>query len=280
MRTAIVAALVAISAFARLIDGIAAVVNDSPITIYEIQKTSRALRVPPKEALELLIQKRLEEEQIRKLGIEVDDFELDEALERFAQSKGMSLPDLRRQIESRGIPWQEYKKSFKEQLLRKKLYQKIAQSHQSRPTREQLHEYYQNHLEEFVLAKRARLYKYVSPSKEILEKIRQNPMYKPKNPALLATGEEEVNLEEIEPTVAAIINKTPEGGFTPILPLPNDHRYLLILVKSKEEKITIPFEKAQHFILNKLMGKTSQQSVKEYFNRLRASANVKILRMP
>ena len=272
--------LFGISLYATLIDGIAAVVNNEPITIYEIKQAAQRLHISPKDALELLIQKRIEESQIKKLGIDVDDFELERAIENFAAQKGMDLATFRQAIESQGISWSEYKKSFKEQLLRKKLYEKIAQDLSSNISEEQLRDYYENHKNEFTLAKKATLYKYISPSKEILERIRQNPLYTPENPALLAKGEEKVDLETLEPTFAAIINKTPEGGFTPILPLPNDKRYLLILVKSKEDQITIPFEKAKGFILNKLSNKNRSKSVKEYFDKLRASANIKIIRMP
>jgi parvulin-like peptidyl-prolyl isomerase len=265
---------------AAMIDGIAAVVNNEPITMYEIEQAAKRLHISPKEALELLIQKRIEESQIKKLGIDVDDFELEKAIENFAAQKGMDLASFRQAIESQGVSWSDYKRSFKEQLLRKRLYERIARDLASNITEEQLRDYYENHKNEFTLAKKATLYKYISPSKEILERIRQNPLYTPQNPALLAKGEEKVDLETLEPTFAAIINKTPEGGFTPILPLPNDDRYLLILVKSKEDRITIPFEKAKGFILNKLSNKNRSKSVKEYFDKLRASANVKIIRMP
>lgn len=265
---------------AAIIDGIAAVVNNQPITLYEIEQAAQKLHISKKDALELLIQKRIEEAQIKKLGIDVDDFELEKAIENFAAQKGMDLISFRQAIEAQGVDWATYKKSFKEQLLRKKLYEKVSQIVQNKISEEQLKEYYENHKNEFTLAKSATLYKYISPSKEILERIRQNPLYTPQNPALLAKGEEKVDLETLEPTFAAIINKTPQGSFTPILPLPNDNRFLLILVKSKEDTITIPFEKARGFILNKLVSKNRSKSVKEYFDKLRASANIKIIRMP
>ena len=272
--------LLVTSIFAKLIDGIAATVNNQPITIYEILSTAKNLNISKKQALDLLIQRRLEEEQIKKLGINVNDYEVEQALQNFAAQKGLDVYKLRQIIESKGVPWEVYKKEFKDQLLRKKLYEKISSMNQSRPNEEQLKEYYNNHIDEFKLAKRAVLYKYISPSKEILEKIRQNPLYKPQNPALLVSGTEEVNLEELEPTFAAIINKTPEGGFTPILPLPNDNRFLLIMVQSKKDTITVPFEKAKAFIANKLTKSSETKSIKEYFDKLRSSANIKIYRMP
>ncbi len=280
MKAVLLFSALLIASWAKMIDAIAVIVNNEPITTYEIAKVSSALHIPKSEALDLLIQKRLEEEQIKKLGIEVDEFELQEAIDKFAKEKGMDIFSLRQALESQGTSWEDYKKSFKEQLLRKKLYQKIATMTQAQPSEEMLKEYYENHKSEFTLAKRAHLIKYISPSKEILEKVKQNPLYEPENPVMLVKGSEDVELDKLNPAFASIINKTPQGSFTPILPLPNDNRYLLILVDSKQDYVTIPFEKAKGYILNKLASQNRSKSVKEYFDKLRASANIKVLRNP
>ncbi|MRJ02388.1 MAG: hypothetical protein GXO19_05405 [Epsilonproteobacteria bacterium] len=266
--------------YGKIIDALAAVVNSEPITTYEIQKLVAKLHIPPQKALELLIQKRLEEEQIKKLGIEVDDFELEEALETFARNKGMDTLALREAIESQGLPWEVYRETFREQLMRKKLYDKISKMEGKNISEKELREYYENHKEEFTIARKAKVQKYISPSKEVLQKIQHNPLYRPDTPALLVTGEEELHLDRINPAFANMINHTPEGGFTPIIPLPNDDRYLLIMVESKSDKEEIPFDQVREYILNKLVTQNRGKSVKEYFDKLRASAQIKILRMP
>ncbi|MRI84199.1 MAG: hypothetical protein C6I00_07255 [Nitratiruptor sp.] len=265
---------------AKVIDALAAIVNGEPITTYEIQQIASRLHISPQEALELLIRKKIEESQIQKLGIDVDEFELEEAIDAFAREKGMDLLALRQAIESQGIDWQTYKTRFKERLLRQKLYEAIIQQLGKNITPKQLENYYNNHKEEFTIARRAKVLKYISPSKELLEQIRANPLYRPENPALLAMGEEELDLQQVNPAFANLINNTPEGGFTPIIPLPNDNRYLLLLVQSKSDKRTLPFEQVQPFILTKLLAQDRERRVKEYFDKLRASAKVTILRMP
>ena len=279
MRTFAALLLITSALFAQIVDGIAAIVDGKPITLYEIAKVSHKTGLPPKEALELLIQKRLEEEQIKKLGVSVSDAELEREIERFARQKGLDYFGLRDAVESQGMDWQDYKRGFRERLLRKKLFDKIVAT-QGRPSPQQIREYYENHPEEFTIAKKATLIKYVSPSKEVLERIRQNPLYRPENPDLLATGEEQVVLENLEPAFASIINRTPEGSFTPIIPLPQNQGYLLILVKSKEGEQKVPFEQVEGYIAQKLTKSGGTKSVKEYFDKLRASADVKIIRLP
>ncbi|BCD62972.1 hypothetical protein NitYY0826_C1860 [Nitratiruptor sp. YY08-26] len=263
---------------AKMIDGIAILVNNEPITLYEIESTAQKLGLTPRQAIDILIRKKLEDAQIKELGIEVSDFEVEDALDNFARKQGMDIFSLRQAIESKGINWEEYKKRFKEQLLRKKLYQKISQMHAKNISESKLKEYYDTHKEEFSIAKKALVRKYISPSKEILERIRQNPLYEPQNPILLSKGEELIELDKVNPQFAAMINSLKEGEFSQILPVGD--KFLLLYIKQKEGKEYIPFEEARNFILNRLANQKGTKSVKEYFDRLKASANIKILRLP
>jgi parvulin-like peptidyl-prolyl isomerase len=279
MRSAVVFIFVSAVAFAQMIDGLAAIVNGKPITLYEIQKTARQKRISPQLALETLIRKELEKEQIAKLKISVSDTELEQELDRFARNLGLDYFGLKERIEADGIDWQEYKKRAKEKLLRKKLFDKILMS-QNQPTQQEIREYYNNHPEEFSVAQKASVIKYISPYKEILERVRQNPLYQPPDPEVLLVASQELKLPSLNPMLSTIINQTPPGSFTPILPLPQNRGYLVMLVKSKEGQKQIPFEQASYYILQKLSTKNGKKTIKEYFDKLRASADVKIIRLP
>ena len=189
----------------------------------------------------------------------------------------MDIFTLRELLEKKGIPWEEYKKSFKEQLLRKKLYEKIAKSARH-PSQEQLKEYYETHQEEFMVPKSVVVTKYISPSKELLMQIAQNPLYEPQNPLLLQKGEEEIELNRVNPQFAAMLSQLKEGEFSQILPLQD--RFLLLYVQKRKGLQKIPFEEAKNYILQQLASQTSSKSVKEYFDKLQASAKIKIIRLP
>ena len=262
---------------AKMIDAIAVVVNNEPITLYEIEQAKKALGISTQEAVQLLIRKKLELSQIKKLGIEVSDFELEDAIDTYARQKGMDILTLQQLIEQRGLSWEQYKKSFKEQLLRKKLYERIAKQARH-PSDEQLKEYYTTHPKEFMVPKSVVVTKYISPAKEVLEKIRQNPMYKPETPLLLQKGEEEIQLNQVNPQFAAMLSSLKEGEFSPILPLQD--RFLLLYVQKKKQLHKIPFEEAKAYILNRLASESSTKSIKEYFDKLQASAKIKVIRLP
>ncbi len=279
MKRVLLAVLVlACFGYAKFLDGIAIVVNGEPITTYEIQKTAARMGIPKKEAIDLLIQKKLEKSQAKKLGVEVSDFEVQNAIDNFARSKGMDIFSLREAIESKGLSWEEYKKSLKEQLERKKLYSAILHLQAKKPDEEQLKEYYDSHKNEFEVAKKVHIVKYISPSKELLAKIAQNPLYQPQSPMMLQKGEEVLDLSKVDPKFAFLLNHTPEGSFTQILPIGD--KFLLIYVDKKEGKELIPYEEARGYIIKKLASKVEGKSIKEYFDRLKASANIKIVRLP
>ncbi|BCD68772.1 SurA N-terminal domain-containing protein [Nitratiruptor sp. YY09-18] len=264
--------------FAKVLDAIAVTVNNEPITTYEILRTAKALHIPIKQALDLLIRQKLEDEQIKKLGITLSDAELDSAIENFARSKGMDSYTLRQTLESKGIDWEAYRKTFKRQLLRKKLYQKIAKLSNPMPKESDLKEYYDTHPNEFTIAKEADITKFISPSKEILERIRQNPLYAPNDPLILQKGQEQLDLSKVDPQFAALINSSPEGSFTPIIPLQD--KYLLILVNKKRGLEKIPFEEAKGYIMKKLSNQNSPKNINEYFDKLKAAADIKVYRLP
>ncbi len=263
---------------AKMVDGIAIVVNNEPITLYEIQSTAQKLHITPRQAIDLLIRKKLEEAQIKKLGIDVSEFELEDAIDNFARQKGMDILSLRQALEAQGIDWESYKKSFKEQLLRKKLYEKISQLNAKQISESRLKEYYNTHKEEFSVAKRVLVTKYISPSKELLEEIRRNPLTKAQNALFLQKGDELIELDKVDPRFATMLNSLKEGEFSQILPL--GEKYLLLYIQKKEGKEYIPYQEARNFILNKLTNQKGSKSIKEYFDRLKASANIKIIRLP
>ncbi len=268
----------AICTWAKMIDAVAVIVDGEPITTYEILTTAQKLHIPKKEAIDLLVRQKLEEEQIKKFNIRVSDDELDAAIDAIAKSKGMDRYALQRALASRGIGWEAYKEALKKQFLRKKLYKKIARMQTKMPTEADLKNYYESHPEEFMVAKKVEVTKYISPSKELLERIAENPLAAPQKPILLSKGKEVIDLAKVDPRFASLLARTPEGHFTPILPLGD--KFLLLYIDKKIGSEKIPFSEAKKYILNKLANQSGTKNVKEYLDKLKAAADIKVLRLP
>lgn len=125
-----------VHASSETVSGIAALVNDEPLTTYDVDKEQEAIEKgldtkPAKDdagraqlrqaALDSLINKKLIEQKIRELGINVTDEEVRQAIEEVKRSNNLTQDNLKEALAARGISFDEYKAQIKEQLERLRL---------------------------------------------------------------------------------------------------------------------------------------------------------------
>lgn len=117
------------------LDSIVAVVNDDVIVRSELeheislvipQLEGRGTAVPPGPELELqvldrIILKRLQIQEAEKLGIEVDDAMLTQAMANIAARNGMSLDELRGTLAEGGIRFEDFREDTRLQILTSRL---------------------------------------------------------------------------------------------------------------------------------------------------------------
>jgi len=260
---------------AGLIDAIAIIVNNEPITMIDILNTAKALNISKKEAAELLIDQKLQEAEIKRLSIVVDEFELESELEKFAKERGLTLYELKNILTQKGIDWQEYKNQFKKQLLKKKFLKKIAATKLTQPDEEEVYEYYKSHIEEFSIPKYVEIIKYISKNRASLQKIMQNPMARVTD---VQMGEEKVEISKIDPKLAFLLQDTKEGEFTPIIPFGKN--FLTMYIKKKIDIKPLPFEEVKNAVIAKLLEKKREEAIKNYLAKLKVNAKIKVLRLP
>lgn len=114
-----------------LADRIVAVVNDEVITLSELreklesvehQLRAQGTQLPPREVLEQQMLERMVVDHIqlqfaRDNGIQIDDNQLDQYLQRIAESNNMSLSEFRYAIEQDGITWRRFRENIREEML-------------------------------------------------------------------------------------------------------------------------------------------------------------------
>lgn len=259
--------------FAAMIDGVAITVNGEPITTFEIYKTSKILNISKQKAAEILIDQRLQEAEIKKAGISIDEFDLEDAMEKFAKSKGLTLDELKKIIIQKGINWDDYKKSFKKELLKKKFFQQIASKTLIRPDDKEIYNYYKEHIERFSIPKYVEAVKYISNDPKSLKKIISNPLISIDG---VQVGEEKVDISKINPKLAYLLQSTKEGSFTPIIPFGN--KYIVIYVQKKIDVTPMKFEEVKNAVIADMMNKKRDKAIKDYLAKLKAKAKIKIIR--
>ena len=262
---------------AQLIDGVAILVKNEPITLYEIQEAKKEMHLEQKKVIDALIRKKLEALEVKERGISASSAEIYADIEKMAQQNHMSVLQLYDAMQSaRGLSEKAFKKKIKERIISQKLYNAIAFSQLSEPTEAEQREYYALHKDKFSHPQAFEVLVYNSKNRQALEKKIASPMY-----YSIEINSQEATLEyaKINPRLAEILEQTQPNSFTPILPSP-DGGFMSFYIKTKKEAATQPFEQVQSMVQNAIMADKREQVLKEYFARLRLNADIKILRLP
>ena len=155
----------------KLIDRIVAVVNNDAITLVElnsaiqpyIEKLESSGYSPEKkndivykltgDMLNRMIERKLTDQEAKRVKITVSDKEVDNAIERLKQSQLMSQEELEKAIKDDGLSFADYREKIREEILRPKL---INQSIKSKVviTDSDIKKYYEEHNQNFSGKKR------------------------------------------------------------------------------------------------------------------------------
>ncbi len=261
--------------YAGMVDAISVIINNEPITLYEIYKYSDKLHISTKESLDILIRQKLEDAQIKKLNISASDFEVESYIKKLAAKNGISEFKFFEMLKSKNINENDYRKDVKKKIEQEKLYGRIFSGNNTIVDEKTLENYYKNNKNKFVMAKSFITVAYESPSKTSLEKIRKNPMLS--IPGVKAkqvqfqSGKMNGNLENL-------LNQTKSGEFTPALKM--GEGYTMFYIKEKNGVTTVPFAKVKDYIRSLLSSKKEKAAIDDYFNKIRSIADVKVLRKP
>lgn len=134
---ALVMALPIQAAPVQALDRIVAVVNNDVIVASELERELSLLLpelrtqgtelpaqdVLQRQLLERLILARLQAQRAERIGIEIDDGTLNQALTSIAERNGLTLDELRQALQQSGIAWQDFRDDTRRQLLTSRLQQ-------------------------------------------------------------------------------------------------------------------------------------------------------------
>ena len=126
----------------QFVDGIAAVVNKDVITLREVDNASiratadlkqRGIQVPPpdilrRQVLQSLIMDRLQKQEADRMGIRVNDAQIDQAIEAIAGRNHIPVAQMRAEIEKSGIAWPQYRESLATDIRMNRLRQRAVDS--------------------------------------------------------------------------------------------------------------------------------------------------------
>jgi len=277
MKKIILASLLALSLNAKMVDGVAIVIKDEPVTLYDIKEQMRLSHVDAKTASEILIRKTLEKIEIQKRGIGVDSADIYEEIQKRAALNNLSVDSFYAALrDANGLNSQDIKKLIKEQLLSQKLYNAIAYSLISQPTQDEIEEYYKLHKDEFSHPSAFEVIVYKAKDPQLLKQQILNPMfYSPK----IDMTKRALFYNQISPQLAQLLENTPQDRFTKIVP-DGSGSFMTFYIKSVKKPKQNSIESVKNEIINKIMMQKRAAVLDDYFTKLRHKTDINIIRLP
>jgi hypothetical protein len=276
MKKIILASLLALSLNAKMVDGVAVVVKDEPITTLDIKKQMKLSHSDAKTASEILIRKKLELLEIEQRGIGVDESDVYEEIKKRAALNNLSVDSFYAALrDANGLNSQDIKKLIKEQLLSQKLYNAIAYSSISQPTQDEIEEYYKLHKDEFSHPSAFDVIIYKTSDPKLLEQQILNPMfYSPK----IEMTKRALFYNQISPQLAQLLASTKQNRFTQIVP-DGTGSFMTFYIKSVKQPKQNDIESVKNEIIDKIMMEKRKIILDDYFTKLRHKTDIKILRV-
>ncbi|WP_169764082.1 peptidylprolyl isomerase [Campylobacter mucosalis] len=260
---------------AQMVNGIAAIVENEPITLFEVSKVKEQLKISEQKALDLLVRDRLEQAQIKALGISVTPFEVNERVESLAKNNGLTNSEFRSQIEQKGVKFSDFKSDIEKNLLQEKLYKNIFANVGKNINEDTARRYFLNNRAEFSTFKSISVVLFSADDPNLLV-AQKNAGIKPI--AGVKTKVLNLSYENISPRLAVLLSATPEQSFTQ--PLQGQNSFDMFYVNSKNGSYTPEFEDIKDEVLNALYTSEQERAAQDYFDKLRAKAKINMIRQP
>ncbi len=259
--------------YAQLIDGIALVVNDDPITLYDIEKMKYENKLSKEEAVSKLVDKALFNQLIKKHNVNVDILDINEYLKKLADSNGLDIYTFKSLIKQKYKDYDKYEKEVEELILRQKLIERLVRGKINIATEEDLKIYYDNNKTKFQMASKVSVIEFASFNRIDLKKVIKNPI---SNIAGVSRNTLELEQSTLNPRLRYMINETNINQFTPVFR--SSKKYISFLITKKDGLQVIKFVDVKDKIFNIVMKDRENKYLKDYFEKLKLSADIRIVR--
>lgn len=259
--------------FAGVVNGIAITVNDEPITVYDIEKAMSVTKLSKNEAVGLLIDKALYEQSVKENNIVADIFDVNEYIEKLAKANGMDLYSFKSIVKQKYGNYSDFEEEAKDAVIRQKLIQKIVKGQLAVASQEDMELYYEKNKNQFSTSKVYEVIQYTSKNKASLANALNNPM-------VIAADVEKTPLklgvESLQPQMQFLLNETKLNSFTPIFTA--NKQFVSLFVTRKEGTTSLDFETVKGKIFNDIMTTREKKYLKDYFEKQKLTADIKIVR--
>lgn len=257
---------------AGLINGVAVIVNEKAITLSELQNKMDSLKVSKDIAIGILVEEKLYEEELRKNNITLGVFELEDHIKQIAQSNNMEIDSFKKAVTSQYGTYEAYVQDVRKNLLHSKLVFKIARGNLNIATKEDLKLYYDNNIHKFSMPKSLEITEYFSQNQQLL----LNSKEKIRNSAEVSSKKINLEMTNINPELRYMLLNLKDNELSNVINVNNG--FVRLEIMKRNEVQVLPFNDVEDTIFQEVMMQREQSYLKEYFDKLKISADIVVLR--
>ncbi len=255
--------------YAKMVDAIALIVEGEPVTTAEIRAVEQQTGVSRQQAIDLLIQDRLQKAAMK--DITVPEADIDKEIERIAKQNGISVKKMQQILKEQGTSWSKYRSTIREALKKRTFFkEKVAKTIPS-PTEDELKLFYQNHREQFTIPSTVKVTEYSAKTEGALNALMNGGHAKG-----VTSRRKSLKTKSLNPALMSMLMQTPEGRFT--APINAGDRYVAYKVVAKIGRTQMPFEEAKGAVAARWRQQQQEKALADYFKKMKTEANIRILR--
>ncbi|MBD3789223.1 MAG: peptidyl-prolyl cis-trans isomerase [Campylobacterales bacterium] len=260
---------IAVFAQAKMVDGVALIVEGEAVTTAEIRAVEQQLHLSKEKAIDLLITDRLQKAAMK--NVVVTDDEVDTKIGEIAAQNAISVEQMQQILEARGTPWTKYRSSIQEAMKKEKFFKETIIKSIPEPSDDELKIFYKNHKNEFMLPSQINVVEYSTASKEAMQRFLQTGDTQGIKSRSLTQKSNELN-----PMLLGMLSQTPNGALT--RPFNAGDKYIVFKVLSKSGQSGMSFESARNAVIGKWREQQQNKAIKDYFEKMKTNADVQIIR--
>jgi parvulin-like peptidyl-prolyl isomerase len=257
---------------AGLINGVAVIVNEKPITLNELQAKMDKLNVSKDIAIGLLVEEKLYDEELKKLGISVSILEVEDQIKQVATSNNMDMATFKKAVLSQYDSYEAYSEEIKKKILHSKLVAQIAKGNLTIATENDVKLYYETNSHKFSMPRSVEVVEYSAMDQKALMQNKSVISMDKK----VTKKEITFDMASIAPELRYMLINMKEGEISPVLNANNG--FVRLEVRKRNNVEVLPYESVKEAIFQEIMMKREQSYLKEYFDKLKISAEILVLR--
>ena len=240
------------------------------ITKYEIQKLMQDRRISKQEAINELINEKLELAEIEKYRIFANEYEIEDEMNKMLSQSGSSISAMK--VRLNPSDFQKAKNKFKTQLEKRKLYEALLGGFKVDTSDQGAKNYYENHRDEFMLFTKISDDVLTSSNDRELETYRRGGI----RSKSIKSQRVVLSPENSDIRLLAFLSRIKENESTSIMQ--NGDIFVSYRVIAKSNAEYFQFEQIKNEVKNVYANRQRDEYLSDYFDKLRVKAEIKYLR--